>query len=293
MEKTKVNLPVIKAWKRLFDLLECINRHPFNRNGFQEAVLKLYPGKSPKSVFRGLAIPTLRNLGLILGFGDDIRISANGALINGAFSKSREEGIRALRVILFELDQQIGFISYLADKPSIVLDEFIQTWNNRIEISDLRTINNPQSKTRAAIERIRDWINLLTFTEVLYNDSKNIRLDPELHHLTLSDSDPNKQSKKQLFKDNFIPEYRKIVNNQNGITTVEIEGLRKTLALYIFTLSDELLTERQIDNLLVAFPKSTREYLITFGRSMGAEEKLFKYQERYYQTLLVRFVDQP
>jgi hypothetical protein len=292
MEKVKVKLPVMKAWKRTFDLLDCINRHPFDRNGFQGAVLKLYPGKSSKSVFRGMAIPTLRNLGLILGFGDDIRISANGALINCAFSKSREEGIRALRAILFELDQQIEFISYLADKPSVVLDEFIQTWNNKIEISDLRTINNPQSKTRAAIERIRDWINFLTFAEMLYNDGKNIRIDPEKLRRTLADSAPNKQPKKQLFVDNFLLLYKKIVHDQNGITTVEIESLRKSLALCIFYLSDELLTEMQFDNLLIDFPKSTREYLITFGRSMGAEEKLFSYQGRYYQTLLVRFVSQ-
>ena len=89
----KIELPVLKAWKRIFELLECICCHEYDREGFQDAVLRLYGGeKSSKSVFRGMAIPTLRNLGLIVGFGDVIHASANGLLTVLAYERSKTDG---------------------------------------------------------------------------------------------------------------------------------------------------------------------------------------------------------
>jgi len=219
----KVTLPVLKAWERIFELLKCINDHPYDRNRFQEAVLELYPGKSPKSVFRGMAVPTLRSLGFIVGYADVIRISANGALIHAARQESKPEGLRALRVVLLEMDNKIGILSYLENKPAIPIQVLIDDWTLKVDISDSRVAHKPEARNRAARERIRDWVNFLALAELLYTSG----------HL--------------------------------------------------------LITEKQFDALLKKFQKASDEYTVTFGRSMGADEKLFFFQDQYYQTVSIRF----
>jgi hypothetical protein len=287
----KVNIPVIKAWGRIFDLLECVYDHPYDRKGFQEAVLVLYgKEKSSKSVFRGMAIPTLRNLGFIVGYGDVIQISADGALVYTSNKKNNEQGLRALRTILVERDQEIGVLSYLLEDTVFTLDEFLYKWMKNISISDKRTLDKPQSQLRAARERLLDWINFLAFTELIYNDHQNIKIDSKYLEDAKTDLNPYSREKSDRFKSILFSNYKKIVFKQGGIGTIEIEELRKEMALSMSKELNILLTEKQFDVLLSEFPKMTEEYTITFGRSMGADEKLFVYQGKYYQTLLVRFL---
>ncbi len=285
----KVTLPVLKAWERTFELLECINDHPYDRNGFQEAVLGLYPGKSPKSVFRGMAVPTLRSLGFIVGYADVIRISANGALIHAARQESEPEGLRALRAVLLEMDYDIGILSYLENKPAIPIQVLIDDWTLKVDISDSRVAHKPEARDRAARERIRDWVNFLAFAELLYTSEQDIRADTLRLAQTRNDVDANTPEKRECFNENFLKVYRRIVVEQNGIRTVEIEHLRKELATRIYGRSRLLVTERQFDTLLKDFPKVSDKYTITFGHSMGADEKLFSFQGQYYQTVSIRF----
>lgn len=283
----KVTLPVLKAWKRIFELLECISDHPYDRDGFQEAVLKLYPGKSPKSVFRGMAVPTLRSLGFIVGYADIIRISANGALVHTARQESKSEGLRALRAVLLEMDEESGLLSFLEDKSAITVQDLIDRWTPYVDISDSRVAHKPEARNRAARERIRDWVNFLTFAELLYSDRQCILIDT--NHLAQTRHDTSAAKKAELFGENFFLVYNKIVAGQKGIKTVEIERLRKELAIRLCDQLHLLVTERQFDALLEQLPKVSDQYTITFGRSMGADEKLFLFQGKYYQTVSVRF----
>ena len=285
----KATLPVLKAWERIFELLKCINDHSYDRNGFQEAVLELYPGKSPKSVFRGMAVPTLRSLGFVVGYADVIRISANGALIHAARQESRPEGLRALRAVLLEMDDGIGILSYLEDKSAIPIQVLIDDWTRKVDISDSRVTHKPEAQNRAARERIRDWVNFLTFAESLYTSGQDIRAD--IQHLiqTRNDIDASTPEKRAGFDENFLKVYKRIVVEQNGIRTVEIEHLRKELATRVYGQSRLLITEKQFDALLKEFPRTSDQYTITFGHSMGADEKLFFFQGQYYQTVSIRF----
>ena len=285
----RVNLLVLKAWKRIFELLECINDHPYDRDGFQEAVLKLYPGKSPKSVFRGMAVPTLRSLGFIVGYADVIRISANGALIHAACQEGTSEGLRALRAVLLEMDDEIGILSYLEDKPAIPIQVLIDDWTLKVAISDSRVTHKPKARNRAARERIRDWVNFLAFAELLYTSGQAIRTDAMRLTQARNDIDASVPEKRQDFNENFCKVYKRIVVEQNGIKTVEIERLRKDLATRIYGQSRLFITEKQFDALLKEFPKISDQYTITFGHSMGADEKLFFFQGQYYQTVSIRF----
>jgi hypothetical protein len=286
---TKKTLPVLKAWKRTFELLECINDHPYNRDGFQEAVLKLYADKSSKSVFRGMAIPTLRRLGFIVGYADVIRISANGALVHTARQEFKSEGLRALRAVLLEMDDEIGLLSYLENKPAVPIQDLIDDWTPRVYISDSRVAHKPEARNRAARERLLDWVNFLTFAELLYSSGQNVRVDAGCLTRTRNDIDANTSEKRESFSQNLFKAYRKIVVEQSGIKTVEIERLRKELAIRIYGQSHLLITEKQFDVLLKEYPKASEEYTIAFGRSMGADEKLFFFQGKHYQTMSIRF----
>lgn len=286
---TKATLPVLKAWKRIFELLECINDHPYDRDGFQEAVLRLYEGKSPKSVFRGMSVPTLRRLGFIVGYADVIRISANGALVHTARQESKSEGLRALRAVLLEMDDQIGLLSYLENKSAIPIQGLIDDWTPRVDISDSRVAHKPKARNRAARERLLDWVNFLTFAELLYSSGQNVRVDARRLTQTRNDVDANTSEKRESFEKNLFKAYRRIVFEQLGIKTVEIEHLRRELAVRAYEQSHLLITEKQFDVLLKGLPKASDEYTIAFGRSMGADEKLFFFQGKYYQTVSIRF----
>lgn len=288
-----INLPVLKSWNRIFDLLGAIYNHGFDRDGFQQAILDLYGNeKSSKSVFRGMAIPTLRNLGFIIGYGSVIRISANGSLIYNAYQKSYSEGIRVLKAVLMEIESinNFGILDYLLNKSTVNYEDLINVFLKNIEISEIRRSPNPLAKEKAARERLTNWINFLVFAEILYKDRENIRIDTENYIKSLKDLDPGKD-KKENFDQHLIKAYKKIVFSQNGLGTVEIENLRESVSFILYNKYDEVLTERQFDILLTEFPKSTSEYVVTLGRSMGADEKLFKYQGKYYQTLFVRFLN--
>lgn len=282
--------PVLKAWNRIFDLLKCIHDNPYNRGGFEESVLALYNSEYSKSVFRGMAIPTLRNLGFILGFGDNIRISANGNLVYDVDTiVNREEGLRALRAILVEFDEKIGVLAFLLQKSAYHIEELMKELSQEIVIDDTRTSNKPQSQQRAANERLRDWINFLGFSELLYNHGKNVLLDENHFNGAKQDLDTSVEVKQQLFDENLISCYRKIFVDQKGVSTVEIEELRKEMAIRLYQ-SREILTQNQFDKLFTEFPKVTETYIISLGRSMGADEKLFYFQGKYYQTLYIRFL---
>jgi len=286
---TKKTLPVLKAWKRVFELLECIDDHPYDRDGFQEAVLKLYESKSPKSVFRGMAVPTLRRLGFIVGYADVIRISANGALVHTARQESKSEGLRALRAVLLEMDDQIELLSYLENKSAIPIQGLIDDWTPRVDISDSRVVHKPEARNRAARERLLDWVNFLTFAELLYSSGQNVRVDTKRLTQTRNDIDANTSEKRESFEKSFFKVYRRIVFEQLGIKTVEIEHLRRELAVKAYGQSHWLISEKQFDVLLQGLPKASDEYTIAFGRSMGADEKLFFFQGKYYQTVSIRF----
>ena len=285
----KISIPVLKAWDRVFDLLQSVNTYPYDREGFENSILSLYPGKSTKSVFRGMAIPTLRSLGLILGYNDVIRISANGALIFGAYQISQEEGFRALRSTQFELDTSIGIINYVEELGSVPFDKFLEYWIDLVEITQGKSFLKQELRDRAARERIVDWVNFLIYSGLLYNSNQYLYIYTEKLMSTRNDTNPYQQDKGETFRDLFFRCYKRIVVEQGGINTVEIELLRKELALRAYQQKRLLITEKQFDELLERLPKTTNEYTITFGRSMGADEKLFHFKNQFFQTIFIRF----
>lgn len=273
-----IDLPVLKAWNRIFALVECVGNSPYNRDRLRDAVVALYDGKAEKSVFRGMAIPTLRRLGLIIGFGDLIRLSANGRLLYEALKMGKLYAKRVLGTIVYEIDTlEAGFLHEFSNKRHWPHAKFIEYF--------ILKVNAPSS--RSARERIQDWLGLLEYCDLIVERNGELSLNRQMVKQVADDADYKKKSR--LFKDLLSLAYNQLVKRARGMQSHPIDELRAEVAIRILVQHEQILTEKQFDTLLVRFPKTTPEYLISFGRSMGADEKLFQFNGKYFQTISIRF----
>ena len=271
-----VEIPVLKAWNRIFELVARVAENPYNRDGLRDSILDLFHNKTEKSVLRGMAIPTLRRLGLIIGFQRLIRLSANGKLVHEARKMTLALGTRALGTIVYEMDAEIGFLGMLEHEHEIPLKSFIEFWTPRV---------NAPNAVRAR-ERIRDWLGLLGYCDLIIETRATLSLNREQIKFAAEDADYKK--KNSLFKKLLFLSYKKLVQREKGKQSHPIEDLRAEMALTILSEHKQILTEKQFDELLARFPKTSPDYLVSFGRPMGADEKLFHYDGKYYQTIAIR-----
>lgn len=258
---------------KLRSCLKCIGNYAFNRDKQKECILNLYPGKSEKSVFRGMVIPSLRHLGLIVGYGDFLRLSANGKLIIESESLSQNLYQRVLRAVMYEIDQNMfQFIGIIRNNDLISVQNFIQ----------LMDVNAPSDKQKR--ERISHWLSVLKEVGLINYNAENIVLNKQIYNQTLSDMDYKnvEEFRKQLF-DAYSELYKKTA----GI--VDIADLREKVAVEMLKNDKMTLTEGQFDKMLREIHFVTDGYIISFGRPMGAEEKLFEYKGNYFRTLSIHF----
>ena len=277
-------IPLIKEYRvdKLKNCLKYIDKYSFNRDKQKEFILSLYPDKKDKdpehkekSVFRGMVIPSLRHLGLIVGYGDLLRTSANGKLIIESELTSKNLHQRVLRAVIYEIDQNIfQFIDVLRENDSINIRNFLQLMN----------INAPSEKQKK--ERISHWFSILKEVELINYNAKNIILNEHKHNQILSDVDVNNKSMED-FKKYFFKAYFELSKETAGI--IDIADLRENVALKLLRENKIILTENQFDEMLRKIPFATDDYIISFGRPMGAEEKLFERNGNYFRTLSIKF----
>lgn len=280
MYKKKYSIPIIKEKRvsKLVSGLNCFDKYPYNREKQKDCILKLYPGKSEKSVFRGMIIPSLRYLGLIVGYEDLIRPSANGKLILEARKRGKEETIRATRILMLELDnKKFGFIKRL--NQIVNLGDFINLISKKIEI--------PSEKQKE--ERIIKWLDILDECKLVkYKGKKSIILQKENINRAEAELKISPQ-KNCMFKDILFEKYKSLPHSETaGI--IDIAVLRELVAIEFYRKHNLILTEFQFDKLLGQIPFVTEDYIISLGHPMGSEEKLFYYKGEYYRTLNIRFL---
>lgn len=278
--KKKV-IPLIKEYRieKLFQVLECFEKNPFNRDSLRECMLRLYEGKDEKSIFRGMVIPSTRHLGLILGYEEDLRLSANGNLIVIARKISVEEGLRAFRVILAEIDNATLKILKIITKTGIGLDD--------LKTKLIEKIDAPS--VRQAKERVNHWVSMLLNTRLLVENGDKVEISQK--SLLQVEKDLDIGTKKDKFEAVFFKAYESIFKKQENIPIVDIADLRTEVSTVFYTKDNLIVTEEQFDEMLRLIPFATDRYIISLGRSMGAEEKLFKHEDNYYRTVSIRFSD--
>jgi len=262
-------IPLIKEYRvdKLKRCLKCIDEYSFNRDAQKECILNLYPGKSEKSVFRGMVIPSLRHLGLIVGYGDFLRTSANGKLIVESELLDQDLHQRVLRGVIYEIDKNVF--------------QFIDSLRNTNSIP-IQNIDAPSEKQKK--ERMSHWLSILKQVKLINYNDQNITIDEQRYNLTLTDVKINKNI--ENFKKYFFDTYFELSKKTADI--VDITDLRKNVAVRILENNKMILTENQFDEMLRKIPFASDDYIISFGRPMGAEEKLFKYKDNYFRTLSIK-----
>jgi len=280
----EVILPLIKEYRlnKIIQCIKCIDASLYNRNNQRDCILSLYTNKKEqssehreKSIFRGMVLPSLRYLGLIVGFGDSIRASANGKLIIESESIDRELHLRVLRVVINEIDKNVfHFIKFFSENSSVCKEEFI----NQMSIKGVV----PAMRLK---ERVTKWLAVLDQAELILFSNKLISLNIKHISQVNTDSDISYKSMHK-FQDCFFSIYHELSNDSAGV--VDIIELRESVSVKMLREYKWTLTEDQFDEMLRKMSFETSQYLISLGKPMGEEEKLFEYKGNYFRTLFVK-----
>jgi len=274
-------IPLIKEYRisKLKECLECIDKFAYNREKQRDCVLDLYPNKMKKSlehreksIFRGMVIPSLRYLGLIIGFGDIIKPSANGKLIiEDQFSNRLHE--RCCRAIIYEIDYKI--FNFLT-----IIKQHRYSKNALIMILSERIIG-PSDKQKK--ERIEKWLSILRQVG-LTEHSGDISINKTNYKQVLSDINPNLKDFDK-FRGYVIDGYYDL--GKDSARIVDIRELRGVVAVRFLKECNEILTEDQFDYLFRKFIFTTKDFHISLGEPMGADQKLFEYKGNFYKTVIM------
>ncbi len=275
-EKRKI--PLIKETRldKITTSLECFHLFHLDRNAQRNCIMKEYPGKSEKSAFRGMVIPSIRHLGLILGTVENITVSSNGLLLLAGKKRSEKEVQRIACALLLELDRQgVGLIQLIKSRNSINLKQIL---------CELEPIVESVSKKQSN-ERIKRWLNLLVESKIVIEGKQGLYLDSEKSNK--AEKDLNIGDKEKQFETVFLKAYKNLLTDNLGI--IRISRLREETSKIFYSEFNQVITENQFDLLLSKMPHVTNEYILSFGEPIGADEKLFNYHGRYFKTLNIKF----
>ena len=276
-------IPLIKEYRitNLRNSLRCFETNKFDRIAQRKCVLKNYDHSSndishlDKSIFRGMVIPSLRSLGLIYGDGDSIKVSSNGKIIIDS-EGSEELHSRVLRSVLYEIDQRIfNFIPLLIKLRFPSKELFTKSFASR----------NASDVTSPLKERINKWLSLLEESKLIKAKEGIISINDDAFRMVEFDKEP--QISVNAFLKVFLNEYKVLSKNNIGI--VKIEDLRGCVCTS-FLQEGLILTDLKFDNLLASVPLETKSYIFSLGKPMGAQDRLFAYRDKFYDTLHIKFI---
>lgn len=284
--KTKRKIPILKEYRLhlIKKSLECIDKNRFNRYKQIQCILNFYPnaksksfGHNEKSIFRGMVIPTLRHLGLIIGSGDSIRLSGNGKLIIESQLFGEEIHQRALRSVIYEIDEnKFQLLDVIKDNSPILYNEFISMMYD--------VILAPSKRQKR--ERIKKWLAILQQVGLIYRTQEKIMLNVENYLRTKFDRDL-KNKNLNSFKKCLFASYIDLRKKETSV--VSITDLREKTILMMLLKYKEIITEGLFDALLRRIPFETNEYKISLGKAMRPREKTFEFKGNYYSTVIINF----
>lgn len=276
----QIEMPLLKENNapRILDIVRAFKAHPLDRDAQRDAVVGLYGDKEEKSVFRGMVIPTLRKLGIIQGWEDMLFLSGNGNLVAAAASDEAASGLRALRAVLLEEDRR--HLSLIETMPAeALIDALYAEYAPKVKAAQL-----PQAE-----ERVERWIMLLSSAGLLKKEGKKVGVNAG----SLADAKKDLEltpDKRKNFPKYLFDAYAKTTASQRGIDVVDISELRVIVGESYWKTDKSIVTEAQFDAMLVDLPLNTEKYMLSFGKPMGPEEKLFSLKGSYYRTMSVRML---
>ncbi len=270
---------------RIVSSLECIERNPLDRDLQRDCVLKLYKKAQnhrcdgttehfDKGIFRGMIITTLGMLGLIVNTGKSISPSENGFLVLMGRRNAEYENLKILPFVFREIDHDnFGFVETISN-------EYGGGCEVSTLINDIEEYTKPQKK-----ERVKRWIEVLKSVGLVSQSEGGLILINRPLIAELNMRRPNFITLKGRFEDAILEKYGELASKYNGI--VRIEDLRIEIALKFLMDYNEIITKNNFDQLLSTLEMESNNYRISFGKPMGAAEKLFKYKGNSYRTIYI------
>ncbi|MBD3387367.1 MAG: hypothetical protein GF416_00270 [Candidatus Altiarchaeales archaeon] len=280
-------LPIIKEIriKHLIESLVCFDKYPYDRENQRDCVLRLYPDTSEKSTFRGMVIPSLRYLGLIIGYEDLIKPSANGKLVLESLNQNNTETLRVFRALLLELDDNIGFSTMLIESTEtqgfISKEDFFKKLTSKIGGPSKRQIE----------ERINKWLGLLDGCGLIVLKNKGTYISLNNNGLSEAKRDLDVTSKRDNFRAILFKNYD-LLSPSEKAGGADITKLRELVAVDFYNNHGLILTEYQFDELLRSIPLTSNNYIISLGLPIGLGgigDRLFKHGNEYYKTIYIKY----
>jgi hypothetical protein len=272
-----LGIPVLKLPpNRVLSVILALRDHEYDRDGFRSTVLSLFPGKEEKSVFRGMAIPTLRGLGLLIGFESEMHLSGDGSLVAAAYNPTNPGDNEPMQLLLraTEKERELGAV-----------------WRKRhVSISDVRhalsKADKPGKEKRPIgdfLGRANRWLSYLEFFNIVVRKEKvfqrlllPLRSDPQIGRGAIVS-----------FAKELLSAYRNLMPGGVGEPVIAIEAIHRELALQRWKTRKVILIRRDFDRLLERCLR-TGILDIHLHRSMGAEQGLFMHEGISYQTMSIR-----
>jgi len=279
------SIPPLKEYRieKIIEALNCFDLFPLNREKQKICIFNFYRGqyKKPidsfdKAIFRGMVIPSLRYLGLIIGYGDFIKVSSNGKLILESSTINEKLKNITIRAIVLEIDMsKYHFLSFLEDQLFTNIQEFIAVYFD----------NSPEISKKQKEERISKWLTILLQVQLISQEQGSIHIHRENFNSSKKILDVENINFKE-FEKSLLQAYVKISEKSAGI--VEIENLRLAVSMTLFKDSHVILTEQMFDDLFAKLIENQEDLTFSLGRPMGKHEKLFKFRENYFKTVYIK-----
>jgi hypothetical protein len=270
-------VPVLKLPPdHLFDVVLALRDHEFDRDGFKDSVLALFPEKEEKSVFRGMAIPSLRTLGLLIGFEQETHLSSDGALVAEASISNSFPASEPIRLLLREIEFERN-LSAVWHKDDLT-QEYIRQSYAKVEQGD--TADIPKGDFTGRINR---WLNYLEYFGIVSRSG-------EARHRTLpvlKAVPVYSEAEMKSFAKAFRAAYRHLMRGEIGESVIAIEDVRREVAIRLWKDKRVIVMRRDFDRLLTR----SLEAGITdvhLHRSMGADEELFVFKDTSYQSVSIK-----
>lgn len=255
-------IPVLKLPPpRLLPVVLALRKHEYDRIGFRLSVMELFAASvEEKSVLRGMAIPTLRGFGLLLGFEQSLHLSSDGALVAAGADRDSHDPMRA---ILYELEEELQLAS--AWGPSQMVGAATD------KLCALDGTATPESRRRA-----QRWISYLEYFGVVVRKGETLLRAKRL---------PAKMAYPDFAK-HLASAYKSLSPKTIGEPAVAIDEIARSVALDYFTAG--LVLTRQVFDKCLTRCLDEGKLPLHLHRSMGAEQKLFRYGAEVYESISLR-----
>lgn len=259
------SIPALKApASKVIGLVEIVYRWTGDRKAMDDAIVKYLrdvSGASRRNLIRAYAVPTLSNLGLVEGRGENLRCSPDGESLVNAAQQNFDTGLRRFGYLLHALDDRKG-LQVLFELMDMQAGE--QPVNQNVLGTRLWNKYHSQlaeqGLTRTMLaDRLAKWLAYLEYVRFIDLLDANITLNPAQIEASLA---VNKvEVADELFRRLLFEGYEELKSHVMGSAYVPIPDLRRYIAERLLEQGTPI-SEAQFNDLLRQQPRVTEEHVI-------------------------------